>query len=270
MDLAIPDFNALLRVGRAFALNYADKDNTLPADYSLPVDPDVTFLRVDMAGLDATVHSGEGTNVNLTLPHGLRLSLDDLAEDNWLSHIQVDVPDLHLAGQIIQDPDSAIWSEVVSADAGLVLQLGKTASDYTARQRQQVGFLIEQDSLTRRCPELYSGTSTKLLTNNQQNTPALFLPPLTRRGNDKARGFRSRTRKRSASALPKHIRAQKLSTASRDTGHSSASRMSITYDSLLQKSHYLRNDRNAGCADGPTFVRLDVDLTNQLRPSVSY
>lgn len=254
MDILIPDFNALMRVGRAFALTYPDKENALPAEYGLPTDPDVTFLRVSMVGLDATVNSGEATAVHLALPEGCRIALDDIAADDWLQHIEIDVPDFQLAGLVLQDQESAIWSEAVSVDADLAIVLGKTAAEYESRRARQMAFLSKQDAATRRCEHLYSDASP--IGSTRHSDSALFLPsldlPLPRRSDQTQR------KSVQSSQWAEKIRQYKLSSASAESKLSNVSHASTTYDPLLRKAYRYRGQRVAGAADGPTFVRLSV------------
>lgn len=259
MDMAIPDFNAVMRVARAFALNYADKDNALPVEYGLPVDPDVTFLRVDMAGIDANVYCAEASAVNLTMPGGLRLALDDLMADDWLSHVEMEVPEMQLAGQVMQDAESAIWSEVVSVDAGLSVASGKTSTAYSIKQEKQMDFLTEQDSLTGRCRKLYQGREGGLSSDSLSPMRALYLPALERDLPRSTKRARTTSSRNSANAIRHANRAYKLSTGSAGTSRSNASHNSTTYDTLLRKTHNMRKGRSAESAHGPTFVRITVN-----------
>ena len=156
--MTIPHVNALQRVARAFAANYTDMDNALPSAYGIASDPDVILLSVNMEALDATIWSVD-TAVNLLLKDGLSIRLDDFAEEDWLSHIDVALPSLQLRGLAPTEKDSEVWLEVVAIDAGLSLGLGKTSADYQVLQQRQSKFIQSQDALTRRAAALYSSAA---------------------------------------------------------------------------------------------------------------
>jgi hypothetical protein len=168
-DLSIPQISALQRVAQAFAVNFKDSDNSLSDDYAIPTDPDVTFLSVTMESLEVNVWSNN-TVVNIALRQGFSLKLDDHAGEGWLSHIDIDVPEVELKGLVPVDEAEQEYLEVVALTAGAGIGLGRTAKDWEGKMRKQHKFLAEQDSTTRRCAFLYG---------SQVNTSSR-LPPLLR------------------------------------------------------------------------------------------
>lgn len=153
-DLSIPQVSALQRVAQAFAVNFKDSDNSLSEDYAIPTDPDVTFLSVTMESLEVNVWSNS-TVVNATLQRGLSLKLDDYAGEGWLSHVDIDIPEVELKGLVPVDETEQEYLEVVALSAGVGIGLGKTAKDWETKSQKQRKFLAEQDTTTRRCVFLY-------------------------------------------------------------------------------------------------------------------
>ena len=123
-----------------------------------------------MEALDATIWSVD-TAVNLLLKDGLSIRLDDLAEDDWLSHVDFDLPSLQLRGLAPTEKDSEEWLEVVAIDTGLSLGLGKTSADYQVLQQRQSKFVQAQDALTKRAAALYSSA-----TQNQHDGTSTVFP----------------------------------------------------------------------------------------------
>lgn len=157
-DLSIPEISALQRVAQAFAVNFKDSDNSLSDDYAIPTDADVTLLSVTMESLEVNVWSNS-TVVNITLQQGLSLKLDDHAGEGWLSHVDIDMPEVELKGLVPVDETEQEYLEVVGLTAGAGIGFGKTAKDWETQMHKQRKYLAEQDLPTRRCVFLYNTPS---------------------------------------------------------------------------------------------------------------
>ncbi|GAA5960722.1 hypothetical protein JCM21900_000512 [Sporobolomyces salmonicolor] len=168
-----PSFlQALSRAGSAVATTFADGDNALAPDFTVPLDPDATFLTVDIHSIDLAIR-GQATAIQLYLSEGIDLRFDDLASAPFLKHISIDVPTLTLRALAPLFGRAAPWMEVASLDADLSIVLGMTTSGWEDRARQQLAFIAQQDSLTKRCPFVYGqGPGSSSHAGN------LFLPAL--------------------------------------------------------------------------------------------
>ncbi|GAA5833329.1 hypothetical protein JCM11251_005205 [Rhodosporidiobolus azoricus] len=145
-----PSFlQALSRVGTAVGTTFSDDDNSLLPDFSIPVDPDATFLTVDVNSIDLAIR-GHTTAVQLYLPEGVDLRFDDLASAPFLKHVSLDIPGLTVRALAPLFGRAAPWMEVASLDADLSLAMGLSSSGWETRAREQLSFISLQDSLTKR------------------------------------------------------------------------------------------------------------------------
>jgi hypothetical protein len=150
-----PSFlQAFSRVGTSVGLNFADQDNSLPPDFSVALDPDATFLTVDLSSIDLAIR-GQGTAIQLALPEGVTIRFDDLASAPFLKHIAIDIPTLTLRALAPLFGRAAPWMEVASVDADFSLVLGLSATGWEERAKTQLSFLALQDAPTRRCSFIY-------------------------------------------------------------------------------------------------------------------
>ncbi|BGP16903.1 Macrophage colony-stimulating factor 1 receptor [Rhodosporidiobolus nylandii] len=145
---------ALSRVGTAFGTTFSDDDNSLIPDFSVPLDPDATFLTVDIHSIDVAIR-GNTTAIQLYLPRGVDVRFDDLASPPFLKHLSVDIPELTLRALAPLFGRAAPWMEVASLDADLSVVLGFSNEGWETRAREQLAFIALQDTLTKRCPFVY-------------------------------------------------------------------------------------------------------------------
>ena len=92
----------------------------------------------------------------MAAPRGLALKLDDQAADGWLSHIDIDVPELKLRGLVPREGNSDEYLEVVGVSGGLALSVGNTAQNWQEKEAAQKAFVQFQDLPTSRCCFLYN------------------------------------------------------------------------------------------------------------------
>ncbi|KAK4051737.1 Macrophage colony-stimulating factor 1 receptor [Microbotryomycetes sp. JL221] len=163
---------SLARAGSSVAYNFDDKDNSLPPDYEVVLDPDATFLTVDIASIDLAV-KGQSTALQVDISEPVSIKFDDLAKDVFLKHVAVEVPALVVRALAPLFGKAAPWMEVASFEADFSLAVGLSSSDWIQRAKTQRDFIQTQDALTQRCPFIYSQGQAK-----SQSIGDLFLPPL--------------------------------------------------------------------------------------------
>ncbi|ORY77194.1 hypothetical protein BCR35DRAFT_353168 [Leucosporidium creatinivorum] len=168
-----PSFlQAFARAGNSVGLGFVDQDNSLPPDFNVALDPDATFLTVDMHSIDLAIR-GQGTAIQLSLSEGVTIRFDDLACAPFLKHIAVEIPTVTLRALAPLFGRAAPWMEVASIDADFSIVLGLSETGWAERAKTQLEFIAAQDALTQRCPFIYGkgpGVSTRL--------GGLFLPAL--------------------------------------------------------------------------------------------
>jgi hypothetical protein len=152
-DIAIPHFAALQRIAKAFGSNFADLDNRLPPPPDQSALPDVTFLAASIGAINLNVWSLESA-VNLVASRGVRVHFDDYIRGSRLLNVEMRAPSLQARGLVKASKDE--WMEVASCEANLVARVYITGDDWQAKGTAQRSFLAEQDSLTSRCPFLYT------------------------------------------------------------------------------------------------------------------
>lgn len=150
-----PSFlQAFARTGASLAANFVDQDNSLPPNFNVPLDPDATFLTVNLRSVDLAVR-GAGTAIQIDLPDGVKIRFDDLASAPFLKHANIEIPTLYLRFLAPLFGRAAPWMEVASLDGDFSIVLGLSASGWEERARSQLAFVALQDELTKRCPFLY-------------------------------------------------------------------------------------------------------------------
>lgn len=145
---------ALSRAGNSIGYNFADRDNSLPPDFEVVLDPDATFLTVDIKSIDLAIR-GQGTAVQVYLPETTSIRFDDLASATFLKHIAVDVPSISVRALAPLFGKAAPWMEVASIEADFSLAVGLSVSDWQDKARIQREFIRAQDALTKRCAFIY-------------------------------------------------------------------------------------------------------------------
>lgn len=143
-------------MGRSLGSNFTDEDNSLPADFAIQLDPDATFLTVNLNSIDLAIR-GQGTAVQLALPEGVAIRFDDLASETFLQHIDVDLPILFVRFLAPLFGRAAPWMEVASVEADFSIVLGLSHDGWRQRSQEQLAFIEKQDVLTKRCPFIYGG-----------------------------------------------------------------------------------------------------------------
>lgn len=151
--------------GKAFAYQFTDDENALPAEYVVPSYPDVTFLNVKFKEVDISIW-GCDSGTQVLLIEGLSIKFDDLANEKFGSKVVINLPDIIIRSLLLSSINSTNkdfitesenpWVEVASFECAFNVTLFRTTSELRKRIESQQAFLREQDQETLRIPFLYN------------------------------------------------------------------------------------------------------------------
>lgn len=154
-----PQFvTALSQVGRALSVTYTDSLNAPDPEFELPLDPDITFLKVSLQSVDIVLKDGEAA-LHLKMPHGLRLDYNDLAGGTYRKVMSLRLPLLQAKNLFRSPYKKEDWFEVASASMDLCSDMYFSPAGWEESAARQLRFVLEQDSLTKRLKFLYSRDS---------------------------------------------------------------------------------------------------------------
>ncbi|KAH9083360.1 hypothetical protein EDB83DRAFT_2538792 [Lactarius deliciosus] len=153
--LSAPQGRTLQSAIDAFTMNFKDPINAPAAEFALPSDPDVTFLRISIASMELT-WSAELVSVHLYVPQGLRMASNDLAGNNYQKVTSLTVPKvimrfLHTLGK------NNDWVEAGEVVFDVALDKYSSPSGWKEGALSQANFLAEQDEPTGRLRKLKIG-----------------------------------------------------------------------------------------------------------------
>ncbi|KAG8952761.1 hypothetical protein FRC04_003684 [Tulasnella sp. 424] len=169
-----PQFvTALSQVGRALSVTYTDSLNAPDPEFELPLDPDITFLKVSLQSVDIVLKDGEAA-LHLKMPHGLRLDYNDLAGGTYRKVMSLRLPLLQAKNLFRSPYKKEDWFEVASASMDLCSDMYFSPAGWEESAARQLRFVLEQDSLTKRLKFLYSRDSGQ-----GNHVGDLFLPTFT-------------------------------------------------------------------------------------------
>ncbi|KAF9227418.1 hypothetical protein BS17DRAFT_747957 [Gyrodon lividus] len=136
----------------AFRIHYADIANAPASEFSVPLDPDLTFVKLSLKALNATCLIGTAA-VDLDLPQGLTLQTNDLQGQLCGKLVSLRLPLASLKTLVTSSIARKSWSEAAVIDFDIELE------SYTSPETKgnpQSAFLHEQDMLTQRAQYLLS------------------------------------------------------------------------------------------------------------------
>ncbi|KAI9455337.1 hypothetical protein BJY52DRAFT_1280457, partial [Lactarius psammicola] len=153
--LSAPQGSTLQSAIDAFTLNFKDPINAPAAEFALPSDPDLTFLRISVASVELT-WSAEQVSVHLHVPQGLSMASNDLAGNNHQKVTSLSVPKvivrfLHALGK------NNDWVEAGEVVFDVALDNYSSPSGWKENALSQAKFLAEQDQPTGRLRKLKIG-----------------------------------------------------------------------------------------------------------------
>lgn len=164
----------LLRILEVFDFHMDDRENALVPALTVPLVPDITFLRVRMEKLDLGVVCGEDLLVRVVIPReGLSIWFGNAANARYTQRISLTLSELRIYGMVQQGQrrrakdggkqgrvgykERASLSWIGSPSISIFVQDGQW-KEVAERQR---AFVMEQDSVTHRCDLFYQAHHTE-------------------------------------------------------------------------------------------------------------
>ncbi|KAI0051792.1 hypothetical protein FA95DRAFT_1675579 [Auriscalpium vulgare] len=143
----------------AFVLNYRDPLDAPATRFVVPSDPDVTFLKLTLEGLDMT-WTGTSVSVQALVPRGVHLEMNDLAGNMYRRVTSVRIPEavirfLHATGAQNR------WIEAGEVTTDVMMDMYSRPPGWSESALAQEKFLSEQDVLTNRLHALHTERSRR-------------------------------------------------------------------------------------------------------------
>ncbi|CAG8439893.1 14436_t:CDS:10 [Funneliformis mosseae] len=171
---------------KTFVYHFVDKENALPAEYMIPLDPDVTFLTLVVKEVDVSIR-GRDSLTQILLTEGLNVKFDDLANAKYTQKVIFNLPDIMIRSLAMavssidssKDVENYPWVEVARFECASNVTLYHTTSGWRERFESQQAFIKKEDSETLRVPFLYGkGNNNQDLLSNGQHFGSLYVPPM--------------------------------------------------------------------------------------------
>ncbi|KAF8554692.1 hypothetical protein OG21DRAFT_1508579 [Imleria badia] len=143
---------ALLAVADVFRIHFTDVVNAPASEFSVPLDPDLTYVKLSLRALNATCLAG-ATAVDLDVPKGLTLHTNDLQGQVCGRFLSLRLPLTSLKALVALDTSRKSWSEAAAMDFDIALDWFTCPK---TNHNPQGTFLHEQDHLTKRAQYLLS------------------------------------------------------------------------------------------------------------------
>lgn len=151
----MPRLLLLLREAVAvLGFNYGDPFNAPDATFELPLDPDVTFLKVTLPGVDLTLKDAN-SSVNVSLPSGLLLDFNDLPGQTYAKVMSIRLPLCQVRNLLRSPYKRDHWFEVAWVRFDCFTDIYSAPPGWQEHANRQMKFLTEQDAPTRRLRFLY-------------------------------------------------------------------------------------------------------------------
>ncbi|CAI2166467.1 8487_t:CDS:10 [Funneliformis geosporum] len=173
---------------KTFVYHFVDKENALPAEYMIPLDPDVTFLTLVVKEVDVSIR-GRDSVTQILLTEGLSVKFDDLANEKlkYTQKVIFNLPDIIIRSlamttssiEFSKDVENYPWVEVAGFECASNVTLYHTTSGWRERFESQQAFIKREDSNTIRVPFLYEkGHNNQDLLSYGQPFGTLYVPPM--------------------------------------------------------------------------------------------
>ncbi|KAG8901896.1 hypothetical protein FRB99_005016 [Tulasnella sp. 403] len=140
---------SLHAAARAFANNYPDALNAPDSGFELPLDPDMTFLKVVLPSADITLKD-ENTALHVVLPRGVSLDYNDVAGKTYRKVTSIHLPVADVKTLLRSPYKKDNWFEVASAKFDIHADIYSSPPGWEEDAARQLRFVTTQDSLTKR------------------------------------------------------------------------------------------------------------------------
>ncbi|KAG8964186.1 hypothetical protein FRC03_002130 [Tulasnella sp. 419] len=166
-----PEFaSCLSSAANVLGVNYADDLNAPSSEFAIPLDNDVTFLKLHISRLDVAIRSSKAA-VQLCINEGIALNYNDLASSSYSQVTSICIPSIDAKTLAHQGGG---WFEVASFSCDVNCDIYSSPAGWKERARLQVQFITEQDELTRRMAFVYGPDRTSA----PSHLEGLFVPGL--------------------------------------------------------------------------------------------
>ncbi|KAH8080285.1 hypothetical protein BXZ70DRAFT_901408 [Cristinia sonorae] len=166
-EIHVVNINALLSAsqsrifqaaGDAFSLHFSDPLNSPAAEFAVPTDPDVTFLKVCLGSVNV-VWNVDSAAVEFALPEGLRIDTNDLAGKTYGKVTSLRIPQASLKTLLASPSSASVWYEAMSVTADGNLDIYSAPPGWREKAAAQTAFISRQDSHTLRARFMYMSES---------------------------------------------------------------------------------------------------------------
>ncbi|KAG9316547.1 hypothetical protein JVU11DRAFT_2597 [Chiua virens] len=142
----------LLAVVDVFRLHFTDIANAPANEFSVPLDPDLTYLKISLKALNATCTAG-ATALDLDVPRGFSMHTNDLQGQLCGKSLSLRLAPSSAKALVALDTSRKSWLEATALDFDIVLDLFTSPKTHS---KSQGTFVHEQDLLTQRAQYLLS------------------------------------------------------------------------------------------------------------------
>lgn len=117
-DLSVPGVKGLSAVARSFTYNFVDEDNAMPPEFSVPLDPDMTFVAVAARSMELRVRAFDQAIIYVKLEDNLLVEFDDIPFEHYLDHLSLTLPGISASLLIQEQRPGYEWVELASKGCG--------------------------------------------------------------------------------------------------------------------------------------------------------
>ncbi|KAF7969728.1 hypothetical protein HWV62_26142, partial [Athelia sp. TMB] len=147
--LSASEGRILAAAGNTFILNFGDMVNAPAAEFSLPSDPDVTFMKLAVSAVNLTWLAGNAA-VEIVVSSGVTLETNDLASDFYRKVMSICIPQVTLKVLVTNNAQHRSWLEAVDAKLDVNIDLYSAPAGWRESARLQNEFIKIQDVPTGR------------------------------------------------------------------------------------------------------------------------
>ncbi|EIN11333.1 hypothetical protein PUNSTDRAFT_98433 [Punctularia strigosozonata HHB-11173 SS5] len=168
------DQSAILSAAmNVFHAGFSDPFNAPAAEYAIPADPDVTFLRVAVQSADVTWMAGDAA-LRFDLPCGLSFQSNDLSTESYQKVTSAKLPPMSVQAFSSATRSRNLWLEAAVLTIDVDFDLYTSPPGWRDKAKAQAGFLLAQDDLTGRLTDVFSHLSS------QESCPPHACPALSK------------------------------------------------------------------------------------------
>ncbi|EPQ57267.1 hypothetical protein GLOTRDRAFT_137631 [Gloeophyllum trabeum ATCC 11539] len=192
--------------GDALGLNFSDPLNAPAAEYAVPSDPDVTFLKVSVDAVTAVWLAGDCA-LEVRVPRGLQINHNDLAGTLHRKATAIRFPEVTLKAFKSFGSVDRCWLAATTLTFDINMDMYSRPDGWRESARAQAEFVSKQDALTGRAKVLYARGPEALVADMRRSRGSskagLYLPyPQVPAADNPRRRRRLGTRVKDREAIP--------------------------------------------------------------------